>query len=81
MREICQSGSEGGASQYNGTFLPLSYEDLLAPRLIRFLQSNLLLPVLFRHLQIEMRSLTRRIELQVMCPTTITDQDVGHEQI
>ena len=25
MREICQSGSEGGASQTNGTFLPLSH--------------------------------------------------------
>ena len=30
MREICQSGSEGGASQTNGTFLPLSRDEATA---------------------------------------------------
>jgi hypothetical protein len=28
MREICKSGSEGGAGQYNAPFLPLSFEHL-----------------------------------------------------
>ena len=32
MREICQSGSEGGASQTNGTFLPLSLRASLVVR-------------------------------------------------
>ncbi len=35
MREICQSGSEGGAAQPNVPFLPLSNSHGLKPNAIR----------------------------------------------